>query len=90
MIARRAKADLLQIWRFSADQWGDAQATLYTDRIDAAFASLCERPETGPLGVKGFRRWRVGRHVIYYRADESTVRVERVLHSRMDAQLRLG
>jgi len=39
--------------------------------------------------IPGLRRWRIGRHHIYYQVDADRLYVVRVLGSRQDAPARL-
>ena len=83
-----AEHDLESIWRYSARQWGVAQAERYIDFLTTAFAELADSPGTAPACDPirpGYRRWGVEQHMIYYRATDCGIAVVRVLHGRMDA-----
>ena len=82
-----AESDLEGIWLYTLEEWGVEQADRYTDDLAAAFCRLAEDPQ---LGIscddirEGYRRRRVGRHVIYFRIADYGIDVIRVLHDRMD------
>lgn len=83
-----AEGDLESIWSYTVRQWGIQQAERYIDYLSAAFAKLAESPRTAP-GCEhiraGYRRWRVERHMIYFRVTDYGVAIIRVLHDHMDA-----
>ena len=81
-----AERDLEAIWLYTFEEWGLKQAHRYTDELTEAFTQLAASPEIAtPYGQirKGYRRSRVGRHVIYFRLTEYGIAVVRVLHVRM-------
>ncbi len=88
-----ADADLIEIYDYTADTWGMAQADQYLgmlhDRISGVLTGATpSRPadEVRP----GLRRSLAGRHVVFWREDAAAVTVVRVLHQRMDAGRRVG
>ncbi len=87
-----ALRDLENIWDYTSQRWGDAQAALYVDKLDASFARLVESPLAAPTCDHiwpGYRRQLVEHHAVYYRIEETMVIVVRVLHERMDAPRQL-
>ena len=91
-LAPAAERDLENIWRYTLDQWGLDQADRYTDLLVGAFEALAQSPNTvqacGDIRP-GYRRHRVGRHVIYIRPSNDEIVVVRILHDRMDPTPRL-
>lgn len=82
-----AERDLEDIWRYTHEHWGPAQAERYLDALVAAFDALAEAPDSAPACEHirpGYRRRGVERHVIYFRATPYGIAVVRVLHERMD------
>lgn len=82
-----ALRDLEEIWRYSAQQWGVAQAGRYLDALNSAFVLIAGAPLAAPSCDEirpGYRRQYVERHVVYYRIVSDAVVVVRVLHARMD------
>ena len=87
-----AERDLIDIWLYTADRWGERQADHYLDGIDAALKLLRENPESGPDCSEvrpGYRRLPAGSHRIYYRLTTGVIEIVRILHARMDAPSRL-
>jgi toxin ParE1/3/4 len=83
-----AEDDLEAIWVYTLQQWGVEQGSRYIDFLMAAFAELAQSPKIAPACDHirpGYRRWRVERHMIYFRVTNYGIAVIRVLHDRMDA-----
>lgn len=85
-ISREARADLAHIWNHTVDRWGRTQARAYVtgirktlDRIGAG--DLYARTDTL---LPDYLRARHGQHIIYFKESETTLRVIRILHARMD------
>ena len=87
-----AQADLSEIWDYTAEHWGEAQAERYTRDIQAACEGLSGGNLVG-LSAEAIRAgyWKVavGSHVIYYREREDTLEIVRILHRRMDVSRHL-
>lgn len=87
VISERAERDLRQIWRWSADQFGEAQADRYLDALGNGLRSCGAHPERGKNrdAVRpGYRSSLVRKHVVFYVVSGDEVRVQRVLHASMD------
>jgi toxin ParE1/3/4 len=83
-----ALRDMENIWQYTAERWGLAQAERYTDRLTNCFETLAQSPLSGTSCSHirpGYRRQSVESHVVYYRAEPEAVTVVRILHERMDA-----
>ena len=78
-----AQNDLKNIGRYTAKQWGIEQRNHYLLRFDERFKILSENPKMGH-GCdeirEGYRRFREGEHVIFYRLTEKTLDIIRILH----------
>ena len=82
-----AVRDLEDTWRYTARRWSAAQAERYLDLLNAAFEQLAREPLSAPACEhirKGYRRWRVEHHWVYFRINQGVTVVMRVLHERMD------
>ena len=89
----QAEADLLDIWQFTFETWGDQQADRYLFSLNQGLERLTRAPRLGRPRDSirpGYRSLSVGRHVIFYRIDGQTIDVIRVLHEKMDRNLQLG
>jgi toxin ParE1/3/4 len=86
-LATRARADVQDILSDTADKWGEQQVYKYGATLDSALALIEENPRLGhtkPNLKAGMLCYKVGQHFIFYRIDDSTVYVVRILHSKMD------
>jgi toxin ParE1/3/4 len=84
--SRRADADLLGIAAHTLRAWGENQAILYVDDLEACCQMLADNPALGRAcdDVRpGLRRMERGRHVVFYREDAGRILVSRILHRRM-------
>jgi toxin ParE1/3/4 len=84
-----AKQDLLSIGRYTQMTWGKEQRNLYLAKIDAVFHLLAQEPQFGKACDEvqsGYRKYPVGRHLIFYRQSSEGIEVVRILHDRMDIE----
>ncbi|MEO1458946.1 MAG: type II toxin-antitoxin system RelE/ParE family toxin [Pseudomonadota bacterium] len=83
-----AKADLAEIWDYTVERWGLAQAETYVREIDAACRELAAgtRASTEIDEIRpGYRKALVGRHVVFFTlTDAGDTVVIRILHQRRD------
>ena len=87
-----ARGDLSEIWDYSEETWGPAQAEKYLGELQAAMERLADDPTRGrPCDEirHGYRRFAVERHLIFYITQTDSIDVIRVLHQRMDPGLHL-
>jgi toxin ParE1/3/4 len=86
-LSPRARADLDDIWSFSATRWGESQAERYLRQLQRAIEAIANSPKLGPSCDdirEGYRRFRVGSHVVFYRQTAHGVEIVRILHGAMD------
>lgn len=86
-----AVADLDHIWDYTAEKWSVEQADNYVEDIWTACRALADGLKTGrPVEVRaGYRKYRTGSHLVFYREDSRRLEVVRILHSRMDTERHL-
>lgn len=88
-----AKADLIEIGRYTQNRWGREQRDQYLKMLDVSFQQLASDPLKGKdcSDIRaGYRKFAVGSHVIFYRQTVTdTVEIVRILHGRMDLETRL-
>ena len=87
-----ARADLEDIWVYSAQRWGTDQAEDYIRLLQNAIETVAEEPRRGrACGEvrKGYRRYPAGSHVLFYRNVKAGIDIVRILHSRMDFERHL-
>jgi toxin ParE1/3/4 len=89
---RDAIEDLLGIWLYTDERWGEEQADRYQDELHAA----CQRIASGEAvtsaveGKNEVRYVHSGRHFIFYVPQGAEVMIIAVLHERMDLPARLA
>ena len=81
-----ARNDLEGIWLYTLEKWSLDQANQYIDELVEAFQIVAESPgrfmscdDIRP----GYRFFRRGRHVGYFKETDYGVSIIRVLHDRM-------
>jgi toxin ParE1/3/4 len=82
----RAEADLLDIGAYTLRTWGEDQAIRYVNELEACCQMIADNPALGREcdDVRpGLRRMEHGRHVVFYRQEDSGILVSRLLHQRM-------
>ncbi len=81
-----AENDLEEIWLYTFHEWSLEQADQYHRDIIAAIEGLASGRMTGrQCDVReGYRKYKVGMHVVYFRCSDEYLDVIRVLHGRMD------
>ena len=99
-----AEADFQKILRWTADQFGEAQARIYAETISAALNDLASGPAIvgarkradilkGVFTLHVARKGRKGRHFVMFRVarapDREVIEVLRLLHDAMDLQCHL-
>jgi toxin ParE1/3/4 len=79
-----ANADLLAIYAYSIETFGDAQAERYQLELDACFELLDGNPGIGrPVSNTLSRDWRRhphGSHVVFYEVEADIVRILAMAH----------
>ncbi|MDE0510660.1 MAG: type II toxin-antitoxin system RelE/ParE family toxin [Gammaproteobacteria bacterium] len=82
-----AEQDLIEIWLYTLNEWGEYQADKYLDDLDAAIRLLAEQPlicrERTELNPP-VRIHHHAHHLIVYLALEDGINVVPVLHESMD------
>jgi len=89
-ISEPAKSDLRSIAEFSADVFGETQATRYLDGIFEQFALLGEYPGIGlPVLSRLYGpsfRFGYASHIIIYSYEQDNIMIRRVLHGSVDLE----
>ncbi|HMJ93525.1 MAG TPA: type II toxin-antitoxin system RelE/ParE family toxin [Allosphingosinicella sp.] len=92
LLSPRARADLDEIWNYTADRWDEEQAENYLRSIEKAMATIAKSPQRGRSYDEvrvGYRRFRIGSHILIYRLIEKQVHIVRILHVSMDVDRHL-
>ncbi len=86
-ITEKALEDLRSIARYTEAKWGHSQRNKYLHMLDEGFNTIAQQPDLGIVCDyirTGYRKHRVGRHLIFYRPSPDCVEIIRILHERMD------
>ncbi|NNC73066.1 MAG: type II toxin-antitoxin system RelE/ParE family toxin [Sphingomonadaceae bacterium] len=83
-----ASADIVEIYAFSADRFGEAVADEYHDGLLATCRRLADYPFAAPVAQNirpPIRCFTYRSHQIYYDFEDDAVVIARVLHHARDA-----
>lgn len=92
-LSRLAEADLEEIWTYSAETWSQTQADSYHRDIMSACDGLASGQKVGRSIDeirKGYLKYRVGSHSVFYQKTKNGITVIRILHQSMDVERQLG
>ena len=87
-VQRAAALRIEEIYRYSRERWGEAQAESYVTGLFEAFESIAtgavaSRPVPAEFGVEGYV-FRYRRHFIYWKTlSDGAIGIVTVLHERM-------
>ncbi len=82
-----AEEDLYKIISTTISSWGNEQAKVYAQNIDAALMKLAQYPDFGKERneiYKEAKSFPVEKHIVFYRVSLNGIGVARILHQRMD------
>jgi toxin ParE1/3/4 len=91
-LSERARANLTDIYEFTARTFGSYQADAYHSGLERTFGLLADFPLIGAAVdelAPGYRRFRFQSHLIFYTADPDHVVIRAVLHAAMDIRPQL-
>jgi toxin ParE1/3/4 len=86
-LSEEADNDLENIFDYTANEWGVAQAFVYVTAFDVIFENLSANPEPGHERNEireGLRSFVKESHVIFYRILKDHIRIVRILHKSRD------
>ena len=92
VLSPRARADLDEIWDYSAEHWGQDQAEEYLRALWRGIGLVGKDPRRGRSceAIRaGYYRYPIRSHVVFYRMTSTGIDVVRILHQRMDFQQHL-
>ena len=82
-----AKSDLIKIWNYSVETWGEKRAENYLLDIEAKLEQLASNPKLGkqrPEISLGYYSFPVVKHVIFFLQSDKYIDIIGILHGRMD------
>lgn len=84
----RSKRDLVEIWRYIADESGEARADRYLRRLNDVITYVAQQPgmgrERAEFQTAGLRSFAAESHVIFYVMIEDGMDLVRVIHGSQD------
>ena len=93
LLSEAAEQSLDDIFVYTVDVWGEAQARKYLTDLFSLFEAIAAGQEIGRLiqpeyGVKG-RYAKSGKHYVYWYQEDGQVWIAEILHERMNLGDRL-
>jgi len=86
----RARQDLVEIWRYIADESGEPRADRYLRRLNDVVSYLAQQPSMGrkrpEILEEGIRSFPAESHVIFYIALQGGIELVRVIHGSQDLE----
>ena len=82
-----AEKDLYKIISTTISLWGNEQAKVYAQNIDAALIKLAQYPDFGRERNEIYndaKSFPVEKHIVFYQVSDNGIDVARILHQRMD------
>ena len=87
LLSPLAQSDLEDILNHTQSRWGSEQAEICIRQLWRDIEAIAVQPTRGrpcPEVRAGYRKYRSGSHVLFYRMTANDVDVVRILHQRMD------
>ena len=91
-LTQLAITDLRSIGLYTQTTWERKQRNRYLTKLDQVFHLLAQEPQRGRAcdDIRaGYRKYHVGRHLIFYRAEQDDIEIIRILHDSMDIESHL-
>lgn len=83
VFTKQADQDLLQIYLFTYQTWGEEQSIRYTNALKQRMQKLANTPALGKRRDEirpGYYSYHQGRHYIFYRVVDDGIQIIRILH----------
>ncbi len=83
----KARDDLSDIWDRTVANWGAQQAESYMRQIELSLERHADNPAltlNSDAIRTGYRRFRVGAHIVFFRQGNDAIEIVRILHGHMD------
>lgn len=88
ILSLAARADLENIWNYTAKKWGEPQAERYTRDIEAVCIGLAagNKISQSAQDIRAdYRKTLTGSHVLFFKVlKDGTIDIIRILHQNMD------
>ena len=82
-----AKSDLIEIWNYTVQTWGEKQADKYLQYIEDTLNDLAANPGLGrqrPEICPGYYSFPARKHIIFYLNSGRHIDIIGILHGKMD------
>ncbi|ABB76072.1 toxin ParE1/3/4 [Nitrosospira multiformis ATCC 25196] len=92
ILSPAAKTDITNIRKYTIQKWGKSQADKYTLELRERMRWLADNPMLGRARdevKEGYRSFKEGSHIIFYRVVESTIEIIGIPHQNMDIEQNL-
>lgn len=86
-LTKKAMEDLRSFVRYTQKTWGREHRNKYLSKLDESFHILAQEPYLGRTCdeiCRDYRKYHVGRHLIFYKQATECIEIIRILHERMD------
>jgi toxin ParE1/3/4 len=86
-VTPRAEEDLINIGRYTMQQWGIEQRDKYLRELDGRFQWLADNPKLGKARLdieEGYYCYLQGSHLIFYQIQSQCIDILGVPHKSMD------
>ncbi len=84
----QVEQDLIEIWQYTAEKWGEAQADTYLHKIETCFEKIGRGTTRLKYLIKNVHFIRCGHHYIFVYTEKKPIIIA-VLHEKMDVLSRL-
>lgn len=84
VLSDEAKEDFRDILQYTLQEWGERQMQRYVDILNTAFLEIETNPLKGKKDFPPYRFVRAKDHYIFYRIENKTIVVSRILHGAMN------
>lgn len=90
-LTQSAREDLIDIWLYTQESWGEAQADNYQDALHLCCARIAaDHVQTKPVpGLERVRSHHCRHHYLFFIKQDAAVTIVAVLHERMNLIERL-
>ena len=91
-VTPQAEKDLADIFQYTFTNWGILQAERYQDDLFHGMEIILDNNKIGkqyPYSSIKYRKLHINRHLIFYRIENETCLIVRVLHDNMDLRYQL-
>lgn len=93
ILSPEAKTDINNIRKYTTRQWGETQTEKYTLQLQERMRWLADNPMLGRARdevKEGYRSFREGGHIIFYRVVGSAIEIIGIPHQNMDIEQNLS